>query len=159
MTLCSADNCNRAAHARTFCATHYSRLRRHGDVKVVLKCGNKPGVPHSWSRRGVENQSTAKSTVSPSLQDIAWAAGFLEGEGSFVRRGVSTVVSAGQLTEEPLRRLLALFGGSVSPYTMKRPRPKQFWTWRASGARGRGVAMTVYSMMSARRQEQIRNAI
>jgi hypothetical protein len=159
MTMCSADNCNRTAHARAFCATHYSRLRRHGDVKVVLKCGNKPGVPHSWSRRGVENQSTAKSTVSPTLRDIAWAAGFLEGEGSFVRRGVSTVVSAGQVNKEPVQRMLELFGGSLNSYDREPPNAPTFWTWLAAGARGRGVAMTVYPFLSARRQRQVRDAL
>jgi hypothetical protein len=159
VAICSANNCQESAHARTFCHTHYSRWCRHGDATVVLKAGNKPGVPHSWSRRGVENKNTARARATPSLRDITWAAGFLEGEGSFVRRGGSLTVTAGQVNEEPLRRMLALFGGSLKAYTTNRPRTPRVWTWLASGARGRGVALTVYSFLSTRRQEQIRNAL
>jgi hypothetical protein len=159
MAICSANNCQKSAHARTFCHTHYCRWCRHGDPGIVGRGGAKPGVPHSWSRRGVENKNTARGCANPPLRDIAWAAGFLEGEGSFTKRGSSLTVTAGQVNEEPLRRIFALFGGSLKAYTTNRPRTPRVWTWLASGARGRGVALTVYSFLSTRRQEQIRNAI
>lgn len=117
-------------------------------------------MPHHWSRRGVENKSTLKRTVEPSLRDIAWAAGFLEGEGSFQSKskGHSIGVSAVQVNKEPVQRMLDLFGGSLKMY-YKNPPDKPIWRWTANGARGRGIALTLYSFMSAKRQEQIRNAL
>ena len=123
--------------------------------------GQKKGVPHSWSRRGVENKSTLKSTLRPTLQDIAWAAGFLEGEGSFQRKGggnLSITVSAVQVNKEPVQRMVDLFGGSLKMY--RRPLPSaDIWRWDANGARGRGVAMTLYPFLSAKRQAQVRHAL
>ena len=54
--------------------------------------------------------------------DIAWAAGFLDGEGSFVLvnyqdKGISrrrTSISADQILREPLDKLVKAIGGSVS---------------------------------------------
>lgn len=140
------------------CPKHYTRWRRHGDVARLRPPGCLPGALHHWSRRGVENQSTAKSAVSPSLPDIAWAAGFMEGEGSFTLHDRSTGVRASQVNEEPVRRMFALFGGSLKRYAKKTGEP-WIWTWQASGARARGIAMTLYPFLSARRQAQVRHAL
>lgn len=46
--------------------------------------------------------------------DLAWAAGFLEGEGSFcIRSNGRWFLGAGQVDREPLERLQALFGGNI----------------------------------------------
>jgi hypothetical protein len=55
-----------------------------------------------------------------SVADAAWAAGFLDGEGSFgihlrsESQGFTITVAATQTVERPLRKLQELFGGSVS---------------------------------------------
>lgn len=59
--------------------------------------------------------------MSISLVQLGWAAGFLEGEGSFTNGG-SPCVSAGQVQREPLERLSALFGGRISQRA-----PKGVW--------------------------------
>jgi hypothetical protein len=53
-----------------------------------------------------------------SVADAAWAAGFLDGEGSFtIRSGnhgtFTLVVEAGQIDPRPLLKLREMFGGSV----------------------------------------------
>jgi hypothetical protein len=60
-----------------------------------------------------EPHRAADPTLVPTPADWAWAAGFLEGEGSFVDSGTSPRVYAPQKDPEALERLLALFGGSV----------------------------------------------
>lgn len=103
---------------------------------------------------GKERPQTAKSQRKPTMQDIAWAAGFMEGEGHFRPRSQVTAV---QVNREPLERLLALFGGSILVHS--RPDNPKGWSassqWACSGARARGFAMTVFPFLSKKRQEQI----
>lgn len=108
----------------------------------------------------MEHPNTLKAMLVPSVRDIAWAAGFLEGEGSFVGKhgGQSMVVSAVQVNKEPAQRMVDLFGGSLIQF-YKKPPDKPIWRWTVAGARARGVAMTMYPLMSAKRQEQIRYAL
>lgn len=42
-------------------------------------------------------------------EDIAWAAGFFDGEGSIIIRGTSTKISIGQKAREPLEHFIAIF--------------------------------------------------
>lgn len=82
--------------------------------------------------------------------EIGWVAGFLEGEGSFTGW---TGVKAAQKQLEPLERLQALFGGSLSRHG------NDMHIWQLYGARARGLMMTLYSLMSPRRKEQIRKQL
>lgn len=90
--------------------------------------------------------------------DLSWAAGFLEGEGSFFRqtRG-DIVVKATQVNREPLERLKAMFGGSITYDDRRRDkgtrRPQ--WQWRLDGQRALRLMETIHPLMSAVRQEQI----
>ena len=119
---------------------HYWRWSKYGDPTKVLK-------------------SVMAPTKVPTDLDIAWTTGFLEGEGSFDSTGTTARVSAGQVQKEPLERLLAFFGGSLRPRKSKVPTQKDQWIWTVCGARARGVMMTLYSLMSPRRQEQISKAL
>jgi len=73
--------------------------------------------------------------------DLAWAAGFFDGEGCIlIRRGKhkdpkrkiqhSLVLSVVQTDVRPLNTLQRLFGGSIHVYTRTIPNRKQIWTWR-----------------------------
>lgn len=113
-------------------------------------------TPHGeWS-------TTPTASTHPSAKDIAWAAGFLEGEGSFTHTGTAERVSASQVDTEPLHRLQRLFGGKLSGRTNQRGfglfgNPAQYiHRWTVNSARARGVALTVYTFLSARRQEQVK---
>lgn len=119
---------------------------------------------HPSPMLGYEKSTTAKARIRPKGQDIYWAAGFLEGEGNFshanamARNGSGTYVSAYQVNKEPVERLLHLFGGSLS-HRMARGNANAVWVWRACGSRARGISMTIFGLMSAKRQGQIRRAI
>jgi len=102
-------------------------------------------------------------------RDLGWAAGFLEGEGTFRlranlrRSGGTTEINATQVHREPLDRLRLLFGGAI--YLRHRhPHPKSFssrpiYNWYLSGVAARGLMMTLYPMMSSARKAQIRTAL
>jgi len=93
------------------------------------------------------------SQVKPRLSDLAWAAAFLEGEGTFGYSGNRvTQVEATQLNPEPLLILQALLGGRIGPN-------RQYARWYVAGERARGIMLTLYLFMSQRRKLQIRNAL
>lgn len=153
MVVCSLDDCDkdRSKGWGGLCAMHAQRLKRHGRVYGA------------FNRCGSERKTTASATHTPTTADLYWAAGFIEGEGSVARIGRKTfgsvTVSACQVEREPLERLLGMFGGIID-----KRKPRGFKTnklqhvWRVSGSRARGVAMTLYPLLSQRRQGQIRTA-
>lgn len=107
-----------------------------------------------------EHKSTPKALVHPSIADITWAAGFMEGEGSFISRTIGNEVRATQVNLEPLKKLQILFGGTIRP--VKRPlgyRWSQCYIWKVCGARARGLAMTLYTFMSSKRKTQLRKML
>lgn len=107
--------------------------------------------------------------MTPSLHDVAWAAGFLEGEGSFhlwtkkdsrYAGGVCQYprVKASQNDREPLERLLDAFGGSINVERhagSDRPNRKTIWYWALTGDRAVAVMEAVLPLMSSRRKVQI----
>jgi hypothetical protein len=110
-------------------------------------------------RLGTESVNTKKSARSPTSIEIGWIAGFLEGEGSFAKRGSG--VTATQVQKEPIVRLLQMLGGRI--YLRRRvDKPKaqkNRWLWTIGGARARGVMLTIYPLMSPKRQLQIRRSL
>ena len=100
------------------------------------------------------------------VKDIAWAAGFLEGEGCFTpggygrKRGSSPWIGAAQVQREPLERLQKMFGGSISkPALRKDPKHQPCQTWVLSARRAAGLMMTIYPLMSPRRKGQIEHSL
>lgn len=107
------------------------------------------------------------ATLHPTSQDIAWAAGIIEGEGSVCKAkkchyGKGIKLSVVQKDPWLLHKLRDLFGGTVGlnvankdGYTGKH---NVIPVWRISGSRAFGLMMTIYKFMSPRRQEQFRTA-
>ena len=87
-------------------------------------------------------------------RELEWAAGFLEGEGSFT---YYPCVSACQVQAYPLHRIARLFGGPVTYRAPGRYQPQQsgYYRWAISGSNARGAMMTLYVLMSPRRKAQI----
>lgn len=94
--------------------------------------------------------------------DVAWAAGFLDGEGHL---GVRTqkrsgivfrypVLEAAQVrTREPLDRLASMFGGTVR-FQRGTAASRQRWGWSLSGGlRCRPALMALIPYLSAKRDE------
>lgn len=97
------------------------------------------------------------ATQVPTIRDLEWAAGFLEGEGCFSSRN-SEKVQVAQVSSEPLSRLKKIFGGHIN-YLPGRGNSRDYFTWSVSGSRARGVMLTLYSLLSGRRQRQIETAL
>ncbi len=124
------------------CANHYMKHWRYGNALHDAKAYLKAQRP-------------------PRLLDLAWAAGFLEGEGHF---GINSptarcaVIQATQVNQEPLLQLRKVFGGSLNA---RKPRNNQtpYFEWKVSGARARGIMMTLYLLLSQKRRESILNAL
>jgi len=112
-----------------------------------------------WSNKHRTSQRlTPHATRSPSTVDLAWAAGFLEGEGSF-QCAPYIRLEAAQAIQEPLDRLQAIFGGSISEYRHPRSPNVPMFMWRTHGSRAEGIMMTLFLFLSARRRDQVRRAI
>lgn len=94
--------------------------------------------------------------------ELIWAAGFLEGEGSFhigkVSKWQQLVVSASQVQLWPLEVLKKSFGGSIYKEPTK-GRRQECGKWVVTGPRAAGVMMTLFALLSPRRQEQIKKAL
>ena len=109
-----------------------------------------------------DDRST-KATLHPTITQLYWAAGFLEGEGNFSsqlsRGSVNYSVSAKQVNPDPLCLLVCLFGGTISYSTRENENTmvnsQPIFRYCVSGARARGIAMTLYSLMSSKRKAQI----
>jgi hypothetical protein len=107
---------------------------------------------------GWQKPNTPRATQKPTVKDIYWAAGFYEGEGFATDTKTSQQISAVQVNKEPLERLQKHFGGTVrlqNRYAYTRPNSKPIWRWRICGPRARGFAMTIFTLLSKRRQEQL----
>ena len=96
-----------------------------------------------------------KPSQHPTMQDIAFAAGFYEGEGTCVgnsKRG-GCYVQITQRDEEILKKMQSLFGGNLYQYHHGNG---SYYRLALGGPRARGFAMTIFSFLSKRRKEQLK---
>lgn len=91
--------------------------------------------------------------------NVAWAAGFMEGEGSFYCNNGAGIVTAAQVQREPLDRLQVLFGGIIRQRQTKGFSEKPIWVWTLPSHRSIEVMMTLYVLMSPKRKKQIATAL
>lgn len=91
--------------------------------------------------------------------DVHWAAGFLEGEGSFSTCGAAPRVQATQVELEPLHKLVRLFGGQISPKKPAGFGKKPCHSWALTNVNAAGVMFMIFDLMSPRRKQQIERAI
>ena len=101
------------------------------------------------------------------MADIAWAAGFFDGEGCISRHTKSgkwrLVVQ--QNMREPLDVLQGLFGGSVlGPYTRRRSRDPHvisnpYWVWRLGSQEDVLYALDSMECYFRVKQEDARRAV
>lgn len=133
------------------CHAAYMR-RRHAELKTGI-----------WKPTGMR-RNVPNATRIPTEVDIAWVAGFLEGEGHFRRtysskdRYGSEEVSPGQVNPEPLYKLQELFGGGIHLKKRSKWGMNDIFYWKVTGHRARVLMTAVDSLLSARRRDQIRRA-
>lgn len=127
---------------------------------IISLVSRKPG-----KGLGGGNSNTPKAKTSPTLMNLAWAAGFLEGEGWFGKSKPNSFGGEGirvnQVNKEPVEKLQSFFGGSLSRYkhSCKQPNANDFWVWSVSGSRARGIMLTLFSFFSLKRKIQILAAL
>lgn len=86
--------------------------------------------------------------------DIAWAAGFLEGEGWLKLTGRTHLcLAASQVDREPLDRLASIFGGMV--YGPRKTKTQPIYTWQVTGrVRAQAALAAMWSWLSVHRRDQ-----
>lgn len=97
------------------------------------------------------------------IKELYWAAGFIEGEGSFSStlvtpsRAINWRIMIGvvQVQRQPLERLERLFGGSIGVKSEASGSHSKTFVWFISGRKAAAIAMTLWSILSPRRREQI----
>lgn len=92
------------------------------------------------------------------VNKLQWTAGFLEGEGWFgtVNKKSSCVsVVAVQVQREPLERLKRYFGGYIVLRKRVCSRHNAASAWMLTGPKAAGLMMSLYSLMSPKRQQRI----
>lgn len=97
------------------------------------------------------NPKTPKAKIKPTKADLAWAAGFIQGEGHIQLKPVFHLVVS-QVELWPIEKLQTLFGGSVGKQAMSSLSTKSLHRWLVCGARGKGVIMTLLPFFSPRLQ-------
>lgn len=112
-----------------------------------------------------ERKETPHAAHKVTTTDLYWAAGFLDGEGSFsfkrtVNGGGQTVMASQRAKELPLR-LQKMFGGGIHKHTSRLGKKVygNAYLWYVSGARARGVMLTLYALLSKKRQKAIRKSL
>ena len=110
--------------------------------------------------KGWINPKTAATRV-PRHEDIAWAAGIYEGEGSVVvpKSGYGSrrpAVSLVQKDDWLCNELRSLFGGTVRVYGKKNGQRYNYW--RLTGVRATAFLLVIFKFLSPRRQQQIQSA-
>lgn len=94
------------------------------------------------------------------INDIYWTAGFLEGEGSFGSRYNSPNIRACQVEKYPVQKLKFLYGGSLLLDRRNgNPKYSPISRWQLCGIRAVGLMMSIYQLMSPKRQSEILNQL
>lgn len=86
-------------------------------------------------------------------KDINWVAGFLEGEGCFYFNRNTCRVQVVQKDPWPLIKMQQIVGGKV--IRVKGAKERMYYALFIVGKRAVGIMMTVYPLMSPRRQGKI----
>lgn len=128
----------------------WNKGRPHSLKTRALMRINRKGKGADLGRLRRDLAPTERATTN----DIRWAAGFYEGEGTAGRHATEHVTIS-QKDPWTLERMRALFGGSI--YKLD---PKYCCAqWSVTGARARGFLMSIYGLLSPRRQEQARKTL
>ena len=122
------------------------------------------GCEISGRRRAV-NWKTPAPMGHPGIRDIAWAAGIFEGEGHITttrnRLRTRTYAQAVVTQRDPwlIHKLVHLFGGSANLTKDGCHFGGPIWHWKLCGGRARGFLLTIFTLLSPRRQMRIQQAM
>jgi hypothetical protein len=93
---------------------------------------------------------------------LGWTAAWLNGEGSFhlkPKQGTACVQTS-QKSRQALDWLQLMFGGSIC-FSLSHSRMKTYpiWRWALTGPRAVGLMLTLYPLMTAKRQGEIHKTL
>lgn len=97
--------------------------------------------------------------MNRNIGDIKWAAGFLEGEAHFGSNRNAPIIQVQQVQKWPLERLSLLFQGKIYFYPSKNKKWGDVWRWELCSINSIALMMTIYSLISPLRKEQIKKCI
>ena len=139
-------------------STH--RFRKHG-VRGPTRLLREAAKPR---------QPAPTATVCPTVLDIAWAAGIIEGEGSLctrklyytkatkgkpVRRGKPQLELVVTMTDlDAVSKLREMFGGMLSEIKRTEASRKPLYCWRTLNERAFGIGLTIFRFLGIRRRLQ-----
>lgn len=138
--------CNRARDLSRKSGRTYAEALRLAEAGAIVRWPGNGNGQFGKSKPGLEAKRT------PTVADIAWAAGIFEGEGSVASVGGARAY-VGQKDRWILERLRDLFGGTIS-LARNQKYAAEYWSWHISGTRARGFLMTIFGFLSPRRKEQ-----
>lgn len=94
------------------------------------------------------------ATDSPGIIEIAWLAGFYEGEGCCTIVNNQFTLMIGQANREPLDKIKRFFGGKVYQ-TATHPTSGTVYYWKVNYERAEGIAFTIFTFLSIEKKSKI----
>lgn len=154
--------CIRCHQDKTSNEFYTTRSRRSGYYPYCKSCcSTKSHARWQQLRSGGQVQATGqwattpKAMREPTRDEIAWAAGFIEGEGHFkVEKSYGVSIIVAQVNREPLEKLQTLFGGTIKTI-QARPGHQQYHVWKRHGLSAAAIAELLYPWLSRLRQSQV----
>jgi hypothetical protein len=97
----------------------------------------------------------------PTREEIAWAAGLFEGEGTITLSGYALCVRVGNTDDEVVRRLADIVAtgsvyGPYPPSSGSGHRKKPLWVWLAREEAGLDALALMWPWLSTRRRNRAR---
>ncbi len=153
---CGCGRETRLAHSRFWPGHH-----RNVPDRALTKCHCGCGDPVRRGRVYLEGhyQRPVAECFDLPREQLAWAAGFIDGEGCFSctmrdwKRGwISWRLMVGQAMQRPLEELCYMFRGSIRVLRESDgPKHKTFWTWVVQGIDCTSVAKTLLPFLRVKR--------
>jgi len=95
----------------------------------------------------------------PNATDLAWAAGFFDGEGCIgiykrhhAPESYAISLSVAQVDPRPLRRFAEIVGGPVAP-SRARGNQRPYWRWALTNRRGADVLSVLYEYLVGKKEQ------
>lgn len=137
-----------------------NRTRRDGRASQCLECNSER---QRQLNHGERVPRSFAPTREPEAWEIPWAAGFIEGDGCIgVKREASRAtylrIRVDQIVREPLERLRAIFGGSLTTSPFHTSAGNALHRWGVAGVRAEAVADLIRPYLSQHKRNQLDGA-
>lgn len=93
------------------------------------------------------------------VEQLYWAAGFIDGEGSFGRHGGTIGIQVVQVDKWHIDKLIDIFGGNLNIFSRKEVKGSIYHRWAVYGPRAVVIMRQLHPLLSPRRQSRIEGLI